>query len=353
MRICQENVCISIGKFVPMDIFCFISEGRNQMRNEKNILKVMDEKAISDSAKVLYMRLSARRVDEKECAYVIYPINEIMQDMDCGTQKACEMLKQLEKVGYIYRTKEAHCVKIYIVDFDKRNSSGCGKDKPKKAETIENKGFSRVDFQNQNLLKDKDKDNYDRYDRYAHARKEIHQNRLSSSKKQQKFQVDFCKKINYCELLKSLDPDNAALLTKLVQVAVKSYEYRASTLTIGKKKVKKSALIKSLMKYTKKTMEYVIYCLNNVKGEIKNFVAYALTALYNAPKTIENFDERRAYWELYTDFQPQKTINATEKYGITGELTRNKIRLTSEMAHFSGQGEICTATTGYIRLQPC
>ena len=60
---------------------------------------------LSDGAKILYglmldrLQLSIRNgwFDDQHRAYIRYSIEQIMDDMDCGNQKACKLLKELDK----------------------------------------------------------------------------------------------------------------------------------------------------------------------------------------------------------------------------------------------------------------
>ena len=71
-------------------------------------------KKVSDSAKLLYglmldrMCLSIKNgwVDEDNRAYIFFTTNDVMELMNCGTEKATKMINELEKgIGLIERKK--------------------------------------------------------------------------------------------------------------------------------------------------------------------------------------------------------------------------------------------------------
>lgn len=75
-------------------------------------------KYLSAEAKTLYgimldkLDLSIKNnwVDEKGRVYIIYTIEQIMEDLNCGNKKAGQLLQDLEeKVGLIERKRQGLC----------------------------------------------------------------------------------------------------------------------------------------------------------------------------------------------------------------------------------------------------
>lgn len=71
-------------------------------------------KKLSDSSKILYSLLLNRTslskknnwIDEQGRIYIIYTIEEIMEDLNCANQKACKLLKELKEVGLIEKKQQ-------------------------------------------------------------------------------------------------------------------------------------------------------------------------------------------------------------------------------------------------------
>ena len=69
---------------------------------------------LSCEAKVLYglmldrMSLSLKNhwMDEEERVYIIFTVNNICDLMNCGTQKACKLLDELETFGALERRRQ-------------------------------------------------------------------------------------------------------------------------------------------------------------------------------------------------------------------------------------------------------
>ena len=84
-------------------------------RIPKLLITSPEFKRISDSAKLLYglmldrMCLSMKNgwVDEDNRAYIFFTTNDVMEQMNCGTEKATKMINELEKgIGLIERKKQ-------------------------------------------------------------------------------------------------------------------------------------------------------------------------------------------------------------------------------------------------------
>jgi hypothetical protein len=105
-------------------------------RIPKLLITSPEFKRISDSAKLLYglmldrMCLSMKNgwVDEDNRAYIFFTTNDVMEQMNCGTEKATKMINELEKgIGLIERKKQGqgkpalvYLKKFYIEDSNHR-----------------------------------------------------------------------------------------------------------------------------------------------------------------------------------------------------------------------------------------
>ncbi len=85
-------------------------------------------KDISTDAKLLYglmqdrLSLSIKNgwFDDLNRAYIIYTIEDVMEDMHCATQKACKLVSELEKKAALIKKKRQGLGKpslIYVLKF--------------------------------------------------------------------------------------------------------------------------------------------------------------------------------------------------------------------------------------------
>lgn len=83
-------------------------------RIPKVLFKDSTYKSLSSDAKILYgmlldrMNLSAVNgwFDQMKRVYIIYTIEELMEDMGCANQKATKLMNELEKIGLIERKRQ-------------------------------------------------------------------------------------------------------------------------------------------------------------------------------------------------------------------------------------------------------
>lgn len=82
-------------------------------------------KSISTDAKVLYglmldrmgLSLKNRWLDDENRVYIIYTLQDIMDDFDCADQKATKLLKELDTkngIGLIERKRQGLCLTISL-----------------------------------------------------------------------------------------------------------------------------------------------------------------------------------------------------------------------------------------------
>ena len=83
-------------------------------RIPKALITSQQFKKVSDSAKLLYglmldrMGLSIRNgwFDEQNRAYIFFTVNDIMEQMNCKTEKATKLVAELKGIGLIERVKQ-------------------------------------------------------------------------------------------------------------------------------------------------------------------------------------------------------------------------------------------------------
>ena len=109
-------------------------------------------KRLSDSAKLLYglmldrMGLSIKNgwMDEQNRAYIYFTVDEVMEQLDCASQKATKLIAELDSVkgvGLIERVKQGQGkpAKIYLKKFTETESQDFSNSK---ADTFENNNSS-------------------------------------------------------------------------------------------------------------------------------------------------------------------------------------------------------------------
>ena len=250
-----------------------------------------DEKfaKLSTDAKVLYglflnrVSLSKKNhwIDEQGRVFVYYTLESIQEDLHCASQKAQKLLKELAKYGLIEKVKQGLCKpdRIYVKNFVlyqkspvrsgenhqpgvvKITSQDCWKS-PSSNTEINNTECSNTDpF----LSGDgKGMDEREQYRNYF-----IHSLELDIVKADRPYAGDRIDEILEIIL------DTVCSKRKMIRIAGDD---------------KPADVVKSqLMKLDYGHIEFVLDCMKENTTQIKNVKQYLLTALYNAPLTINNY----------------------------------------------------------------
>lgn len=290
-------------------------------------------KPLSCEAKVLYglmldrMGLSIRNrwIDEEDRVYIIFTVEEITELMNCGTQKAVKLLKELDtdkgigliekkrlgmgRPNVIYvknfmvkdnpedsRTSEqpeesagpnSRMVKITNRELpesqfknDENHNSGIMKntihDFPKSPSN--NTEFNDTDLSETDPINPYLSDVIDKMDRYRDIiRRNISYECFQSDRSCQREELD-----ELVELMVDvmMMPDHAMLRIAGVE--------------------RPAAVVKErFMKLDHSHMVYVTGCLKRNTNRVENIKAYLLATLYNAPMTIDNYYRADVNYDLY------------------------------------------------------
>lgn len=101
-------------------------------------------------------------------------------------------------------------------------------------------------------------------------------------------QVEY--QIEYDALLE--DPRvSAAQLDEIVALVAETLCTRKETISVGGEEHPAEAVKEQLKRLTGAHIEYVLLCMRRITGPIRNIRRYLLTALYNAPMTLESFNQ--------------------------------------------------------------
>lgn len=114
---------------------------------------------LSIEAKLLYgilldrVSLSLRNgwVDENNHVYIIYTIEQIMEEMNCSNKKAVTMLSELEKKVSLVEKKRQGLGKpnlIYVKNFFTRNQSDCEQIQPENKAVVDKSGMKAPEMSN-------------------------------------------------------------------------------------------------------------------------------------------------------------------------------------------------------------
>lgn len=341
----------------------FESEQFAFYRIPKVLFKGSYFKDLSCDAKVLYglmldrmsLSIQNRWLDEENKVYIIYTLEQVMEDMSCKKDKGIKLLAELDTdkgIGLIERVKQGFgkpaliYVKSFVIKEEECDSvrskkpkyqggndrsSEVGKtevprsEKPKsqgekcrshevgKTEVMKsekpkyqgrenrsvevgnsepnNTNINNTDFSNTNLI-----------NQSAEIERDKPMDRIDAMTEIEIITQIVKENIEYEYLTQSCGIGDCGYIDEMVELLVE-------TICVKREKVRIAGadypyqLVKSkFMKINSSHINYVLLCLHNNTTKVHNVKAYLLTSLYNAPTTIDNYYRAEVNHDMYGSF---------------------------------------------------
>lgn len=233
---------------------------------------------ITADAKILYglmldrMGLSMRNgwLDEQERVFIYFTLEEAMDAMCCGHNKAVSLFTELDKVGLIERKKQGQGrpTKIYVKNFIRKEE----------VKTSENRKSALHPAAQPS--EDRPPTAADTMDTIRAYREILKEN------------------IEYDILRKNLGYD-CDLLDEILDILVDTVCSTRKMIRIGGEDYPKEVVKSRLLKLDSGHIEYVISSLHENTTKVRNIRAYLLTSLYNAPTTINSYYTALVNHDMY------------------------------------------------------
>ena len=247
--------------------------------------------SLSTEAKVLYGllldRISLSRdhgwVDDSGHVYVYYTIGSFKKALRCGNSKACRLLKELDAFGLTERKKQGHCKPtiIYVKDFTRfpkqefmssANGNSCvpkpGIHDYSKQESNNTDKNNTENNKTDPILSepdvDKDMDERASYRDYLYDKLEM-------------------------ECLYERFPYDRDTLDAILDLMLDVICSRRKYIRIAGDDKPVNVVKSQFMKVGCEHIEYVMDCMKNNGSKVRNIKQYLLTAIYNAPLTIQSY----------------------------------------------------------------
>ena len=315
----------------------------------KMLIKGEQFRGISMEAKLLYgilldrVSLSLKHgwVDENNHVYIIFTIEQIMEEMNCGNKKAVTLLNELEKKIHLVEKKRQGLGKpnlIYVKNFyqsvdqiyssqendenpelsttseeeipevSKRHSQKCQNDTSRNVQITSqemskrhgtNTNITKTDMSNTdpilsypsgdgNFVKEPEHriDGYDGMNPQGKGNSDMayHQTDLNHDE-YEAYRQYFLENLSL-ETLKFDHPTERDTLDGILDLLVETCCSTRKTIRIAGED-KPIAVVKSkFMKLDSEHIRYVLQCLSQNVTYVRNIRQYLLTTLYNAPSTI-------------------------------------------------------------------
>ena len=277
---------------------------------------------ITTEAKILYgilldrMQLSLRNrwFDEEGRVYVYYTIQEIMERLGCGNQKAVSLLKELDVehgIGLVEKKRQGRGKPnaLYIKNFASILSEN--KDIFLCPEECDNHILS--DVKNTPLEMWKSHANKTDKNKTEFSETDLSYRGDQKARAPCKDVISFVKNQTSYDYLVHDFPKDQGLIDELIGLIADIIQTpdQATVKIAGVEKplpVVKSQFMKLQMFH----IQYVLECLKKSTTNVSNIKSYLLTTLYNAPMTMENYYRSRVQYEMYGN----PAVKEEDRHGV-------------------------------------
>ncbi len=312
------------------------SEQFSFYRIPRQLIKDERFKCLSNDAKLLYglmldrMSMSMRNgwLDEENRVYIVYSIENIIDDLGCKKDKAVKILAELDSVKGIgliekIRRGQGKPAIIYVKNFISII------EEPNKNETLTTtmdiSDFGKTEFKtsekstsrsrkNRILEVGKTDPNYNNnnYTEYSYI------NHINLSKTEDELDrqdglmdgIDTIDETNtYMQIIKNniqydyhiqqCQPGISELYEELYGVICDVVCVKRKSIKIGGEDYPYELVKSKFLKLNEGHLLYVIDCMKNITTKIGNIKAYMITALYNAPCTMNHFYQQQVQHDLF------------------------------------------------------
>ena len=297
-------------------------------------LLIKDErfKGLSSDAKLLYglmldrMALSMKNgwLDDENRAYIIYTVDSIMEDLGCGKDKAIKVLAELDTnkgIGLVERIRRGLGKPdiIYVKNFVIPEENDEQPDKQEVGKTDFKDSDNQTSGGRENELQEvgKPAPNYTDYNNTDMSyNNPINQ---SGDPEQRNDKIDVMEDVNaYIELIKQNieyehhmkydKRQDRDLYEELFEVICEVVCVKRKTVRIAGEDYPYELVKSKFLKLNSGHLEYVIGCMHDTVTKITNIKAYMVTALYNAPSTMNHYYQQEVQHDMYGGGWEEKGI---------------------------------------------
>ena len=263
-------------------------------------------KDLSSNAKILYglmldrMSLSIKNqwCDDKNRAYIYFSIEDIMELLNCGRNKAIKSMRELDDetgIGLIEKRRQGFgkVNVIYVKTFmpektaEKKFEEELKKFKNQTSRSPENK-LQEVYISNPNNTNLSDTEmNENKSNQIVSA----DENRSDGDNPTEEYQAyeNLVKETVDYESLEVTHHDDMRQVDEIVNLIVETVMCKNDKILIASNWYPASLVKKKFLMLTYSHIEYVLHCMSGNTTKVKNIKKYLLAALFNAPSTMNGY----------------------------------------------------------------
>ena len=251
---------------------------------------------LSSDMKILYSLMLDRSglsaengwIDEKGRVYIIFTIDDVKKHIGCSDKKAINIMNDFEKVYFLIERKRQGLGKpniIYVKNIIEEPVDNYV-DKPIDKKFLKCKNYisdmSKLQCNNNDI-------NHDYIDnRLSCLSCECSEKEFNNLSQHQNIEKYFKDKFEYDIIIQKKYIDKK-IVDEIINVMVKTYYSKKETFRISGIEKPKEKVINQFMNMNSGHIEYIVECVMKNINSIKNMHQYLLTAIYNAPITIDEY----------------------------------------------------------------
>lgn len=262
-------------------------------------------KDLSSDAKILYglmldrMSLSIKNqwFDDKNRAYIYFSIEDIMELLNCGRNKAIKSMRELDDetgIGLIEKRRQGFgkVNVIYVKTFmpEKTDEKKFEEElkKFKKQTSVENEEPAEVYILNSNNTNLSDTEMNDNKSNHIIS---VDEKRFDSDNRSEDYQAyeNLVKETIDYESLEVTHHDDMRQVDEIVNLIVETVMCKNDKILIASNWYPASLVKKKFLMLTYSHIEYVLHCMSGNTTKVKNIKKYLLAALFNAPSTMNGY----------------------------------------------------------------
>ena len=262
-------------------------------------------KDLSSDAKILYglmldrMSLSIKNqwFDDKNRAYIYFSIEDIMELLNCGRNKAIKSMRELDDetgIGLIEKRRQGFgkVNVIYVKTFmpEKTDEKKFDEElqKFKKQTSVENEEPAEVYILNSNNTNLSDTEMNDNKSNQIVSADENRSDGDNPTEEYQAYENLVKETVDY-ESLEVTHHDDMRQVDEIVNLIVETVMCKNDKILIASNWYPAALVKKKFLMLTYSHIEYVLHCMSGNTSKVKNIKKYLLAALFNAPSTMNGY----------------------------------------------------------------
>ena len=265
-------------------------------------------------------------LDDENRAYIIYTVDAIMEDLGCSKPTCTKIMRELDSengIGLIEKKRRGlgkpdiiYVKNFFSVPDEKEENEPSNPDVSTEVKKFNFKKQKNLTSGSKEIVPQEVNDFFPNYNNTNHNNFNYNDmnytNPINQSGNESKTEkrIDLMDDVNaYIELIKDNieyehhmkydDWQNKALYEELFEVICEVVCVKRTTIRIAGEDYPYELVKSKFLKLNSGHLEYVIGCMHDTNTKITNIKAYMVTALYNAPSTMNHYYQQEVQHDMY------------------------------------------------------